>query len=122
MGYRIAADLIVVFHLAFICFVVLGGLFVLRWRWVALIHLPAALWGALIIILGGTCPLTPLENSLLQTAGEPGYSGGFIAHYLIPIIYPDGLTHEIEIVIGVLVVGINLAVYAFVLRHYLRNK
>ncbi|TNG02085.1 MAG: DUF2784 domain-containing protein [Gammaproteobacteria bacterium] len=122
MSYRIAADLIVLFHFLFICFVVLGGLFTLRWRWVALIHLPAALWGALIVMLGGICPLTPFENSLRLAAGEQGYSGGFIEHYLVPIIYPAGLTRETQIAIGVLVVGINLSVYYFVFLHRSRRR
>ena len=91
MSYRLTADVLVVLHLAYILFVVIGGLFALRWRWIALIHLPAAAWGILIEIMGWICPLTPWEVKLRIAAGEVGYDGSFIEHYLIPVIYPTGV-------------------------------
>jgi hypothetical protein len=111
MFERIIADFLVIIHLAFICFVVFGGILVMRWKWVGLIHLPAAIWGALIEFQGWVCPLTPLEQLYRHLAGQSGYSGGFIEHYLIPLIYPTGLNHPIQIVIGLFVIAINLTIY-----------
>ncbi len=85
------ADFLVVLHLGFILFVILGGFLVQKWRRVLLIHLPAVVWGVLIEFQGWICPLTPLEQKFRMAAGEEGYSGGFIQHYLLPIIYPDAL-------------------------------
>ena len=116
MGYRLAADALVLAHGAFILFVVFGGLLALRWRWMALLHAPAAVWGVLVEAAGWMCPLTPLEVSLRIAAGEAGYSGGFVAHYLLPAIYPAGLTRGIQFALAALVLTINLAVYAAVLR------
>lgn len=116
MSYRLLADLVVVVHLAFVVFVVLGGLLVLRRGWVAWLHLPAALWGALIELFGWVCPLTPLEQWLRRRAGEAGYPGGFVEHYLLPILYPGELTREIQVMLGVAVLVLNLAVYGWVLR------
>jgi hypothetical protein len=112
------ADLVVVVHFAFVLFVVLGGLLVLRWPWLAYAHLPAAAWGAMIEFAGWICPLTPLEQSLRQKAGDQVYSGSFIEHYLLPLLYPSALTRDIQLVLGSAVLAINLAVYAYVLRHY----
>lgn len=112
---RLAADLLVVIHLGFILFVIGGGFLVLRWRWISLVHLPAALWGALIEFRGWLCPLTPLEQELRLAAGEQGYAGGFIQHYLLPLIYPDALTRDIQIVLGVFVIVVNLVAYGWVL-------
>jgi hypothetical protein len=115
MFYRIPADLIVLLHLLFIVFVVAGGFLVLRWTWVALLHLPAVIWGAYIEFSGTICPLTPLENHFRHLAREKGYSSGFIEHNLIPLIYPAGLTHDIQVFLGLLVITINLISYAFIL-------
>lgn len=115
MHYRLLADLVVVLHLGFMLFVVLGGLCVLRWPRVVWFHLPAALWGAGIEFLGGICPLTPLENHLRRLGGEAGYAGGFVEHYLLPVLYPDGLTREIQLALGIFVVGFNVVVYAICL-------
>jgi hypothetical protein len=109
--YRALADLVLVVHLAFVVFVVLGGLLVLRWPWVAFVHIPAAIWGILIEYTGRICPLTPLENWLRQSGGESGYSGGFIEHYVLPLIYPAGLTRNVQLVLGTLAVAVNIAVY-----------
>jgi len=118
MWYRIAADLVVAVHLLFICFVV-GGVF-LAWRWPRLIwvQLPAMVYAALIEFVGFTCPLTPLENYLRHHAGEAGYRGGFIGHYLVSVIYPAGLTRGIQVGLGVLVVAIASAGYAGYLRRH----
>jgi len=112
----LAADLVVLTHFGFIAFVVAGGLLVLRWPRLAWLHLPAAAWGAAIVLIGGVCPLTPLEKALRRAAGEAGYEGGFIEQYLIPVIYPGGLTRGGQIAMGMFVVAVNLAIYAFVLR------
>lgn len=117
MPYRIAADALVVFHFAFILFVALGGLLVIRWRALKWLHLPAALWGLLIELGGWDCPLTRYESLLRAKSGAAGYGGGFIDHYLIRIIYPAGLTRGIELMLAVAVVTINIAVYAYVRRH-----
>jgi len=109
--WRVLADAVLVLHFAFIAFVVLGGLFVLRWPRLAWFHLPAVAWAAGISFVGWICPLTPLENRLRALGGESGYSGGFIHHYLTSLIYPAGLTRTIQIALGVFVVGVNLAVY-----------
>src|SRR3954470_2924741 len=110
------ADLVVVFHFAFVLFVVLGGLLVLRWRWVAFVHLPVALYGALIELVGWVCPLTPLEKRLRESAGLPGYQGGFVEHYILPVLYPAGLTRSVQLVLGMLVIGLNLVIYIVVGR------
>jgi hypothetical protein len=111
MIWRILADAVLVVHLAFILFVVLGGLPVLRWPRLAWIHVPVVMWGAAIEFFGWICPLTPLEKWLRVLGGESGYPGGFIAHYLLPLIYPAGLTRNVQLVLGSLVISVNLAVY-----------
>lgn len=114
-----AADAVLLIHLLFIAFVLLGGLLVLRWPCLAWLHLPAALWGATVELMHLQCPLTPLENSLREAAGQVGYDGGFIAHYLIPVIYPAGLTPQTQLVLGASVLLLNGLVYSWVL---LRKK
>jgi hypothetical protein len=113
---RMLADLLVVVHLAFIGFVVLGGLLALRWRWVPWLHLPAAGWGALLELFGWTCPLTPLENRLRELAGESTYPGGFVDRYVAPVVYPSALTRELQVALGVLVCAVNAGVYLLVWR------
>jgi Protein of Unknown function (DUF2784) len=110
------ADLVVVIHFSFVLFVILGGLLVLRWPRLAYVHLPAAAWGVLIEFAGWVCPLTPLEQSLRLKAGEPGYSGSFVEHYILPVLYPSGLTRTIQLALGGLVIVINLCVYGYLLR------
>ena len=114
MWYRLLADLIVVAHAGFIAFVIAGGYLALRWRWMPWLHLPAAAWGAAIEFGGWICPLTPLENQLRAAGGAAGYSGGFISHYLIPLIYPAGLTRGIQMGLGAAVIAVNVAAYAIV--------
>ena len=116
MIYSLLADLVVVAHFAFILFVVAGGLLVFRWRRALWIHLPAALWGILIEFAGWICPLTPLENRLRLKAGELGYEGSFVEHHLLPIVYPEELTRNGQILLGGLVLVVNALVYAILLR------
>jgi hypothetical protein len=120
MGERravsVLADLVVGLHFTFVVFVVLGGLLVLRWPWVAFLHIPAALWGAAIELGGWVCPLTPLESWLRRQAGGAGYSGGFIEHYILPILYPSALTRPIQLLLGFTVIAVNLAIYVSVFR------
>jgi len=111
---RIAADAVLIVHLAFIVFVVAGGLLALRWRWAPCVHVPAALWGGYVELAGRICPLTWMENSLRRRAGEAGYAESFIDHYLVAIIYPEGLTPEMQAGLGVAVVVVNAAVYGWV--------
>ncbi|KPY50807.1 Uncharacterized protein ALO56_02353 [Pseudomonas viridiflava] len=121
MIFRLAADAVVTFHLLFILFVLLGGLLVLRWPWAALLHLPAMIWGAAVEFLHLYCPLTPLENALRSRAGDQGYDGGFIEHYLIPLIYPAGLTPQIQLWLGGIVLLINASVYGALLVRGVRR-
>ena len=116
MPYRFAADAALVVHLGFVLFVVLGAALSLRWRRVPWLHLPAAAWGAVVEFTGSGCPLTGLENRLRIAAGQAGYSGGFIEHYLVPLIYPPGLTREVQTAFGVGVVLVNVALYAWLVR------
>lgn len=116
------ADLVVVVHFLFVLFVVAGGFLVLRWPRVAYFHIPAAIWGAAIELVGGICPLTPLENSLRQQAGGIGYSGGFIEHYILPVLYPSALTRDIQLLLGLLVLVLNVAIYGYVFRRRQRTN
>lgn len=116
MLYRLAADAVVLAHLAFILFVVLGGLLVLRWPALKWVHLPVALWGVLIEFGGWVCPLTHYENLFRARAGLAGYGGGFIDHYVLGLIYPGGLTRGIEVALGAAVLIFNIVVYVRVFR------
>lgn len=116
MTYSLLADVVLLLHLMFILFVVFGVLLVRRFPRLVWLHLPAAIWGALTEFTGRTCPLTPLENQLRRLGGEAGYRGGFIEHYLMPVIYPESLTRELQIVLGIGVIVINLAGYALLRR------
>ncbi|MFI5228880.1 MAG: DUF2784 domain-containing protein [Gemmatimonadales bacterium] len=111
MWLRRAADLVLLTHAAFVAFVVFGGLLALRWRRLAWVHIPVALYGAIIEFVGFVCPLTPLENTLRRRGGEMGYRGGFVDHYIVRLLYPAGLTRTIQLVLGALVLAINAAVY-----------
>lgn len=109
--HALLADLVVAVHLAFIVFAVAGGALVLRRPRLAWLHLPAVLWGAAVVAFGWICPLTPLENRLRAAAGEAGYAGDFVERYLVPLIYPPGLTRELQILLGVGLLLLNLGVY-----------
>jgi hypothetical protein len=121
MGYRLLADVVVVLHAAFALFTVLGGLSAFRWPRVIVLHLPAALWGAWIEISGGICPLTPLEIRLREASGGQGYAGGFIEHYLLPALYPQSLTRNLQYLLAGLVIAVNLAVYSALWRRHRRS-
>ena len=118
MSYRLMADIVVVTHFAFTIFVLLGGILAIWWRKVVWLHIPAAVWGALIEFAGWICPLTPLENRLRVKGGEAGYPGGFVEEYVLPVIYPAGLTREIQIILGILVITVNLVIYWKVFYKY----
>jgi hypothetical protein len=118
MPYGLLADLVLLAHAAFVVFVVLGGLPVLRWPRLAWLHLPAAAWGAGIEFAGAVCPLTPLEIHLRSLAGQQGYAGGFVEHYVFALLYPEGLTRHVQLALGVLVLVINALVYAILWRRH----
>lgn len=109
------ADVLLVVHGLFILWVLLGALAVWRWPWLAWVHLPAAAWGVWIEWSGGLCPLTPLEWRLRELAGQAGHRGGFIEHYLAAALYPEGLTREVQLVLGAIVLVVNLGLYGVVL-------
>jgi hypothetical protein len=120
--YRSLADFVVLVHGAFVVFVVLGGflaLWNLRWAWV---HLPAAIWGAWVEFAGRICPLTPLENHFRGLAGERGYAGGFIEHYIMPLLYPVGLTRDRQFLFGGIVVAVNLLAYGVAAARAYRSR
>ena len=119
---RLAADAVVALHAAFVVFACLGGL--LAWRrpgW-AYVHLPAALWAAWVELTATICPLTPLENALRRRAGEAGYPGGFVEHYVMPILYPAGLTSGVQAWLGAFVVALNAAIYALAVLRWRRRR
>ena len=118
---RLGADAVVLLHLAFVVFVVAGGFLVLRHPMLAWLHVPAAAWGAYAELTATICPLTPLENALRRRAGLEGYEGGFIEHYLLPLLYPAGLDAADQRLLGFGVVAINVVAYALVVRRYRRR-
>ena len=111
MLYKTLADLVLLAHVGFVAFVVIGGTAVLRWPRLAWVHLPAVIWAVLIEYAGWICPLTPLENALRQACGEAAYAGGFIDHYLALVLYPAGLTRGVQAVLGSLVLLLNMLAY-----------
>ena len=119
--YQLLADLVLIVHLAFVVFVLCGGLLVLRWRWIAWLHLPAAAWGAVVEFSGWICPLTPLENWLRAQGGEVAYRTDFIARYLLPVLYPGDLTRDLQLLLGTVVVVLNAAVYWWLWRMQARG-
>jgi hypothetical protein len=118
MIYRALADLVVLLHMAFVLFAAFGSVLAFKWRGVAWFHIPAALWAALIEFTGWVCPLTPLENWLRRRGGEAGYQTGFIEHYLLPLIYPAPFSRGLHVVLGLLVVSVNLAIYLRIWRRF----
>ena len=119
--YGNLATLVVLFHFAFLLFVMFGGLLVLRWRRVVWLHIPCFLWGSWIEVSGGICPLTPLEQRLRRAAGESPYVGSFIEHYVTAVMYPAGLTRTVQLVLAVGLVLLNVAIYAWVVRRRRRR-
>jgi hypothetical protein len=122
MAYRMLADAVVLFHLLFVVFAVAGGLLALRWRWLPLAHLPALGWAAWVEFTGRICPLTPLENALRAAGGAAGYQGGFVEHYLLPVLYPAAITRELQWALGIGLLAFNAAVYAALLWRHLRRR
>jgi hypothetical protein len=123
MLYSLLADFVVVLHLAFVVFVLIGGLLALKWPWIVRLHLPAAAWGAIVEFSGWLCPLTPLENWLREQAGQQAYQTDFLERYLLlPILYPDGLTREIQFVLGSIVLLVNGTVYGILWRRHNRIR
>ena len=122
MLYRIAADGVLLLHLAFIAFALVGAALAARWPWVVAIHLPAAAWGFFVELSGRVCPLTHAENHLRIMAGQSGYSESFIEHYLLAIIYPDGLTREIQFALAALVVLVNAAAYGWLIHRHRSSR
>ena len=120
--YQLAADVVLAVHLLFLLFVVLGGLLIfLRPRWM-LLHVPAASWGAYVELWGEGCPLTRLENQLLARAGVEGYSESFVGHYLLAVIYPEGLTREVQVWLGIAVIVVNALIYGVWLANWLARR
>jgi hypothetical protein len=114
-----SANAVVLLHLGFILFVALGGLLALRWPRLAWAHIPAVIWGALIEFTGWICPLTPLENRLRTASGDPAYTGSFIDRYIMPIVYPHGLTRGMQLGLAAAVIVVNLIIYgALVIRRH----
>ncbi len=114
MSFRMAADGVLLLHLAFILFAVVGAVMVVRWRWIAVVHLPAAAWAIFVELTGRACPLTYLENQLRIKSGRSGYAESFIEHYVLDIIYPPGLTEETQFALAGVVLAVNIALYAWV--------
>jgi len=108
----VAADFVVLFHFLFVLFVVLGGLAAIPWPRVMWLHIPAVAWGVIIELSGGTCPLTPLENELRRRQGLSAYEGDFITHYILTILYPEGLTRPIQIWLALAASVLNAMIYA----------
>ncbi len=116
MGWRAAADVVMVVHLAFVVFVVVGGLATWRWAQLAALHAASALYGVVILVAGFTCPLTPLEKTLRGRAGDAGYDGGFVEHYVVGVLYPGELTPAVQVGLVGGLIAVNVAVYAVTLR------
>jgi hypothetical protein len=119
---HLLADAVVLLHLGFILFVACGGFLALRWPKAAWVHVPAAIWGALVELAGWVCPLTPLENRLRLAAGGDAYTGGFINRYIVPVVYPAGLDRELQVALGLAVIVGNLAVYGWLLFRSRRRE
>lgn len=122
MIYRVMADVLVVLHLAFVIYAIGGGLLAFRWGWTVIVHLPAMLWGVVVESMGWVCPLTPMEIELRHAAGLAGYQGGFVDHYVLPILYPGDLGRSAHLLLGVALLGFNLVVYLLLLRRWRRLR
>jgi hypothetical protein len=122
MIYRILADIVVIFHLIFVIFPVIGGLFVLKWRKLIWVHIPVVIWAVVIEFTGFICPLTSLENLLRYKGGQSGYQSDFIEHYIFPLLYPDGLTHTMQIIIGIFVFAVNVIVYSIIIHRIVKHR
>lgn len=116
MIWRVLADIVVVIHLGFVVFVMLGGFLLWRWPRLIYVHLPAAVWGVLIEFAGWICPLTPMENAFRARGGQAGYDGGFIDHYIVPVLYPGGLSRNIQLALGLFALAVNVIAYSLFIR------
>ena len=121
MIYRLGADLVLIVHLAFVLFVLLGSLLVARWFWLIWLHVAAVFWGALLEFAGLVCPLTAVEVSLRKLGGEAGYGGDFIGHYIIGLLYPPGLTRSLQIWLGLAVLLLNVLTYSLIFARKRRS-
>lgn len=121
MPYRLLADLVVILHLAFVAFALFGGLLALKWKRIVWLQAPTALWAAAIEFGGWICPLTPFEIWLREQGGETGYRSDFIDYYILPLLYPAGLTREVQFVLGALVLAVNIAGYAWLWHRWREN-
>lgn len=122
MGYRLAADTMMIAHLLYIVFVIVGGFLAFRARRVLWLHVPAVLWAIYVQYVGRVCPLTTWEKGFRDLAGEAGYEGGFVEHYIVPIIYPPDMPVAMHLVLGTLVILINAGVYAALIAHARRGR
>ena len=122
MPYGIFAEIVVLIHLGFVVFAVLGAVLIIWRRWIIWLHLPAFLWAVWIEITGGICPLTPLENWLRIKGGQGGYEGDFVATYLLPVLYPAGLTRNVQFILAMMVIVINVAIYGSIFYKHNRKK
>jgi hypothetical protein len=122
MPYRLAADGVLLAHLAFIAFVMLGALLALKWPWAAAMHVPAVAWATFVELTGRICPLTFIENHFRTSAGLAGYGDSFIEHYLLRVIYPGGLTSSTQLALAIVVIVVNAGIYAWVLLHLRRMR
>ncbi len=118
---RILADTVLCIHFLFILFAIFGGLLVLYKKWAAWLHVPTVLWSAIVNLAGWTCPLTPLENFFRECAGEAGYAGGFIQHYIEPLVYPDFMPRKLELIAAFSIVFWNVLIYGCI-AYYRRKK
>ena len=115
---RLAADAVLLLHLAFIAFALFGSVLALHWRWIAVVQLPAAVWGIFVELTGRLCPLTAIENHFRTLAGQGGYSESFVERYVLPVIYPFGLTRHLQLFLAGIVLAVNVAVYGLLLLRY----
>jgi len=122
MLYGIAADLLIIFHFSFIIFVMTGAFLALKWSRIIYLHLPCALWGAIVELNGWFCPLTPYENTFRQLGMEAGYTGNFVEAFIVPLVYPPDLTRDVQILMGLSVIIVNLAVYGWIIYKQLGKQ
>jgi hypothetical protein len=121
-SYQLLADVVVVAHVGFVMFAVFGAFLAVKWRRVIWIHLAAVIWAAIVEFFGWICPLTPLENWLRQKAGGAVYRSDFIAHYILPLLYPEGLTRRLQIALGIFIIVLNLGIYGWLFRESRKSE